>query len=31
MFQDNSLVVGGGDNNIHIMDLEHGAFKVCHI
>uniref|UniRef100_A0A7N6BSK9 THO complex 6 n=1 Tax=Anabas testudineus TaxID=64144 RepID=A0A7N6BSK9_ANATE len=24
---DNSLVVGGGDNNIHIMDLEHGAFK----
>uniref|UniRef100_A0AAQ5XM02 THO complex 6 n=1 Tax=Amphiprion ocellaris TaxID=80972 RepID=A0AAQ5XM02_AMPOC len=25
--QDNSLVVGGGDNNIHIMDLEHGVFK----
>uniref|UniRef100_A0A7N6B5M7 THO complex 6 n=1 Tax=Anabas testudineus TaxID=64144 RepID=A0A7N6B5M7_ANATE len=25
--RDNSLVVGGGDNNIHIMDLEHGAFK----
>lgn len=26
--QDNSLVVGGGDNNIHILDLEHGVFKV---
>lgn len=24
---DNSLVVGGGDNNIHIMDMEHGGFK----
>lgn len=27
-FQDNSLIVGGGDNNIHIMDLESGVFKV---
>lgn len=25
--KDNSLVVGGGDNNIHIMDMEHGVFK----
>ncbi|KAF3845847.1 hypothetical protein F7725_002925 [Dissostichus mawsoni] len=25
--RDNSLVVGGGDNNIHILDLEHGIFK----
>ncbi|KAJ8250896.1 hypothetical protein GJAV_G00214500 [Gymnothorax javanicus] len=25
--RDNSLVVGGGDNNIHIMDLERGIFK----
>ncbi|XP_071393426.1 THO complex subunit 6 homolog [Centroberyx affinis] len=25
--RDNSLIVGGGDNNIHIMDLEHGTFK----
>uniref|UniRef100_A0A669EWY1 THO complex 6 n=1 Tax=Oreochromis niloticus TaxID=8128 RepID=A0A669EWY1_ORENI len=25
--QDNSLVVGGGDNNIHVMDLENGVFK----
>ncbi|MCJ8738933.1 hypothetical protein PDJAM_G00041440 [Pangasius djambal] len=25
--RDNSLVVGGGDNNIHIMDMETGAFK----
>ncbi|XP_068605632.1 THO complex subunit 6 homolog [Brachionichthys hirsutus] len=25
--RDNSLVVGGGDNNIHILDLEHGDFK----
>uniref|UniRef100_A0A8C9XQG1 THO complex 6 n=1 Tax=Sander lucioperca TaxID=283035 RepID=A0A8C9XQG1_SANLU len=25
--KDNSLVVGGGDNNIHILDLEHGVFK----
>ncbi|XP_035770000.1 THO complex subunit 6 homolog [Neolamprologus brichardi] len=24
---DNSLVVGGGDNNIHVMDLENGVFK----
>uniref|UniRef100_A0A8C5CJ48 THO complex 6 n=1 Tax=Gadus morhua TaxID=8049 RepID=A0A8C5CJ48_GADMO len=24
---DNSLAVGGGDNNVHIMDLENGAFK----
>uniref|UniRef100_A0A7N8WYW1 THO complex 6 n=1 Tax=Mastacembelus armatus TaxID=205130 RepID=A0A7N8WYW1_9TELE len=24
---DNSLIVGGGDNNIHILDLEHGVFK----
>lgn len=26
--QENSLVIGGGDNNIHIMDLESGIFKV---
>ncbi len=26
--QDNSLIVGGGDNNIHIMDMETGIFKV---
>nr|XP_015195071.1 PREDICTED: THO complex subunit 6 homolog [Lepisosteus oculatus] len=26
--RDNSLLVGGGDNNIHIMDLESGAFKM---
>ncbi|XP_030649083.1 THO complex subunit 6 homolog [Chanos chanos] len=25
--KDNSLVVGGGDNDIHIMDLESGVFK----
>nr|XP_046270486.1 THO complex subunit 6 homolog isoform X2 [Scatophagus argus] len=25
--RDNSLVVGGGDNNIHILDLERGVFK----
>ncbi|XP_064172260.1 THO complex subunit 6 homolog [Anguilla rostrata] len=25
--RDNSLVVGGGDNNVHIMDLESGVFK----
>uniref|UniRef100_A0A672TDD9 THO complex subunit 6 homolog n=1 Tax=Sinocyclocheilus grahami TaxID=75366 RepID=A0A672TDD9_SINGR len=25
--KDNSLVVGGGDNNIHIMDMETGIFK----
>uniref|UniRef100_A0A3P8Z6T6 THO complex 6 n=1 Tax=Esox lucius TaxID=8010 RepID=A0A3P8Z6T6_ESOLU len=25
--QENSLVIGGGDNNIHIMDLESGIFK----
>ncbi|XP_042561658.1 THO complex subunit 6 homolog [Clupea harengus] len=25
--KDNSLIVGGGDNNIHIMDLESGIFK----
>uniref|UniRef100_A0A674AEX9 THO complex 6 n=1 Tax=Salmo trutta TaxID=8032 RepID=A0A674AEX9_SALTR len=25
--QENSLVIGGGDNNIHIMDLESGVFK----
>ncbi|XP_010902538.2 THO complex subunit 6 homolog [Esox lucius] len=24
---ENSLVIGGGDNNIHIMDLESGIFK----
>uniref|UniRef100_A0A671PHV7 THO complex subunit 6 homolog n=1 Tax=Sinocyclocheilus anshuiensis TaxID=1608454 RepID=A0A671PHV7_9TELE len=24
---DNSLIVGGGDNNIHIMDMETGIFK----
>lgn len=28
LFQDNSLVIGAGDNNVHIMDLEHGVFKV---
>lgn len=28
VFQDNSLVVGGGDNNVHILDLEQGVFKV---
>lgn len=28
MFQDNSLVVGAGDNNVHVLDLEHGLFKV---
>lgn len=26
--QDNSLIVGAGDNNIHVLDLEHGVFKV---
>ncbi|XP_061740307.1 THO complex subunit 6 homolog isoform X2 [Nerophis ophidion] len=25
--RDNSLLVGGGDNNIHVLDLEHGVFK----
>ncbi|XP_041859769.1 THO complex subunit 6 homolog [Melanotaenia boesemani] len=25
--RDNSLVVGAGDNNVHILDLEHGTFK----
>ncbi|KAJ7990026.1 hypothetical protein DPEC_G00310590 [Dallia pectoralis] len=25
---ENSLVIGGGDNNIHIMDLESGVFKL---
>uniref|UniRef100_A0A8B9KGP9 THO complex 6 n=1 Tax=Astyanax mexicanus TaxID=7994 RepID=A0A8B9KGP9_ASTMX len=25
--KDNSLIVGGGDNNIHIMDMETGTFK----
>ncbi|XP_056262292.1 THO complex subunit 6 homolog isoform X1 [Pseudoliparis swirei] len=25
--RDNSLVFGGGDNNVHILDLEHGVFK----
>ncbi|KAJ8402569.1 hypothetical protein AAFF_G00366520 [Aldrovandia affinis] len=25
--RENSLAVGGGDNNIHIMDLESGVFK----
>ncbi|XP_034045863.1 THO complex subunit 6 homolog [Thalassophryne amazonica] len=25
--RDNSLAIGGGDNNIHIMDLENGIFK----
>ncbi|KAG7219067.1 hypothetical protein INR49_003602 [Caranx melampygus] len=25
--RDNSLVVGGGDNNVHILDLEQGVFK----
>lgn len=29
--QDNSLIVGGGDNNIHVMDLEQGNFKVCDV
>uniref|UniRef100_A0A8C1Z1N8 THO complex 6 n=1 Tax=Cyprinus carpio TaxID=7962 RepID=A0A8C1Z1N8_CYPCA len=24
---DNSMIVGGGDNNIHIMDMETGIFK----
>lgn len=28
VFQDNSLIVGGGDNNIHILDMETGMFKV---
>lgn len=28
LLQDNSLVVGAGDNKVHILDLEHGAFKV---
>lgn len=27
-FQDDSLAIGAGDNNVHILDLEHGAFKV---
>uniref|UniRef100_A0A4W4FX06 THO complex subunit 6 homolog n=1 Tax=Electrophorus electricus TaxID=8005 RepID=A0A4W4FX06_ELEEL len=27
VLQDNSLIVGGGDNNIHIMDMETGTFK----
>ncbi|XP_062874972.1 THO complex subunit 6 homolog [Trichomycterus rosablanca] len=26
--KENSLIVGGGDNNIHIMDLETGTFKL---
>ncbi|XP_072224513.1 THO complex subunit 6 homolog [Leuresthes tenuis] len=25
--RDNSLVLGGGDNNLHVLDLEHGLFK----
>uniref|UniRef100_A0A8C1V4P3 THO complex 6 n=1 Tax=Cyprinus carpio TaxID=7962 RepID=A0A8C1V4P3_CYPCA len=25
--KDNSMIVGGGDNNIHIMDMETGIFK----
>ncbi|TWW70492.1 THO complex subunit 6 homolog [Takifugu flavidus] len=25
--RDNSLIVGAGDNNIHVLDLEHGTFK----
>ncbi|XP_058510069.1 THO complex subunit 6 homolog isoform X2 [Solea solea] len=25
--RDNSLVIGAGDNNVHILDLEHGVFK----
>uniref|UniRef100_A0A4W6F7J6 THO complex 6 n=1 Tax=Lates calcarifer TaxID=8187 RepID=A0A4W6F7J6_LATCA len=25
--RDNSLIVGGGDNNLHVLDLEHGVFK----
>uniref|UniRef100_A0A3Q2PVH2 THO complex 6 n=1 Tax=Fundulus heteroclitus TaxID=8078 RepID=A0A3Q2PVH2_FUNHE len=25
--RDNSLAIGAGDNNVHILDLEHGAFK----
>uniref|UniRef100_A0A8C7WSM0 THO complex 6 n=1 Tax=Oryzias sinensis TaxID=183150 RepID=A0A8C7WSM0_9TELE len=25
--QTNSLALGGGDNNIHVLDLEHGVFK----
>uniref|UniRef100_A0A1A8NA55 THO complex 6 homolog n=3 Tax=Nothobranchius TaxID=28779 RepID=A0A1A8NA55_9TELE len=27
--QDNSLVIGAGDNNVHILDLEHGDFKAA--
>ncbi|PWA28974.1 hypothetical protein CCH79_00019811 [Gambusia affinis] len=25
--RDDSLAIGAGDNNVHILDLEHGAFK----
>nr|XP_057904191.1 THO complex subunit 6 homolog [Doryrhamphus excisus] len=25
--RDNSLLIGGGDNNIHVLDLEQGVFK----
>ncbi|XP_054616310.1 THO complex subunit 6 homolog [Dunckerocampus dactyliophorus] len=25
--RDNSLLIGGGDNNVHVLDLEHGVFK----
>ncbi|KAM9784191.1 THO complex subunit 6 homolog [Syngnathus typhle] len=25
--RDNSVVFGGGDNNVHVLDLEHGVFK----
>ncbi|XP_057673694.1 THO complex subunit 6 homolog [Corythoichthys intestinalis] len=25
--RDNSVVFGGGDNNVHVLDLEHGKFK----
>ncbi|RVE70042.1 hypothetical protein OJAV_G00084210 [Oryzias javanicus] len=25
--RDNSVAVGGGDNSIHVLDLEHGVFK----
>ncbi|KAM9744966.1 LOW QUALITY PROTEIN: THO complex subunit 6 homolog [Menidia menidia] len=27
--RDNSLFMGGGDNNIHVLDLEHGVFKAA--
>lgn len=28
LLQDNSLVVGAGDNKVHVLDMEHGSFKV---